>query len=31
LQVAEAISDTGRIVGTGTIHGAAHAFVLIPK
>src|SRR5215469_18541292 len=31
LLLAEAISDTGRIVGAGAINGAAHAFVLIPK
>ena len=31
LQVAEAISDNGRIVGAGTINGAGHAFLLLPK
>jgi len=31
LQVAEAISDNGKIVGAGTIKGATHAFLLLPK
>jgi hypothetical protein len=28
LNIAQAINDRGEIAGTGTIHGASHAFLL---